>query len=106
MRILFAFLLFCLTVFAVCPETANADNHRRARDAVNAGEVLPLSAVLGIVRSQFSGRVMDVNLKRRAQSYVYQVKLLTPDGRLMRIAVDARTGRIGSVKGGSRKPKN
>jgi uncharacterized membrane protein YkoI len=48
---------------------------------------------------------MDVNLKRRGQSYVYQVKLLTPDGRLMRIAVDARTGRIGSVKGGSRKRK-
>ncbi|MFP6759963.1 MAG: PepSY domain-containing protein [Alphaproteobacteria bacterium] len=105
MRIFAALLLFCLTAFAVCPEVAYADNHRRARDAVNAGDVLPLSAVLGIVRSQFSGRVMDVDLQQRGQSMVYQVKLLTPDGRLMRISVDARTGRIGSVKGGSRKRK-
>ena len=103
MRIFAAFVIFFLTALAVCPETAHADNHRRARDAVTAGEVLPLSAVLGIVRSQFSGRVMDVDLKQRGQSMVYQVKLLTPDGQLMRISVDARSGQIRSVKGGSRK---
>lgn len=105
MRIFAALLIVALTALAVSPEFARADNHRRARDAVTAGDILPLSTVLGIVRGQFPGRVMDVDLKQRGRSWTYRVKLLTPEGQVMRISVDARTGAVGAVKGGARRER-
>jgi uncharacterized membrane protein YkoI len=94
MRNLAATIVIVLTTLIAWPDSGLADSHRRARDAVEAGEILPLGDVLGIVRGRYAGRVMDVDLKKGGGSWVYKVKLLTPDGQLKRISVDARTGRI------------
>ena len=101
-----AFLLaLALTVptvemIVVPPEIVYADSHRRARDAVGRGEIRPLEQVLAGVRSAYPGRVMDVDLRQRGDSWTYRIKLLTPDDAMMTINVDARTGRIQSVSGG------
>ena len=59
-----------------------------------------MSEVLSVVRSRFPGRVMDVNL---VGGRMYRVKVLTPSGEMMVVAVDARTARILSVRGGKRR---
>ena len=86
----------------VPPDPVYADSHRRARDAVGRGEIQPLERVLAGVRSAYPGRVMDVDLRQRGDSWTYYIKLLTPDDAMMSINVDARTGRILSVSGGRR----
>lgn len=87
---------------AIAPEPVYADSHRRARDAVGRGEIQPLEQVLAGVRSAYPGRIMDVDLRQRGNSWTYHIKLLTPDDAMMKINVDARTGRIQSVRGGRR----
>lgn len=97
-----ALLAPTIATIVVPPNPVYADSHRRARDAVGRGEIQPLEQVLAGVRSSYPGRVMDVDLRQRGDSWTYHIKLLTPDDAMMRIAVDARTGRIQSVSGGRR----
>lgn len=77
---------------------AAAADHNRARDAVRQQQIRPLGEVLAAVQGRYPGRVMDVQLE--SGQWVYLVKLLTQDGRVQVIAVDARTARILSVQGG------
>lgn len=66
----------------------------RARDAYRSGDVLPLSQILSGVRRQFPGKLLDANLSRRGDAYVYVIKLLDRDNRVRVIWVDAQTGGV------------
>ena len=104
LAILLLLTLFVPTVemIVIPPEIAFADGHRRARDAVGRGEILPLESVLAGVRGAYPGRVMDVDLRQRGDNWTYRIKILSPNDAIMNINVDARTGQIRSVKGGRR----
>ena len=42
-------------------------DHDRARQALQAGEILPLKAILARVEKEHPGQVMEVELERREQ---------------------------------------
>ncbi len=67
-------------------------DHDRARRAVQAGEVLPLQEVLSRLARRQPGQVLEVELERESGRWVYEIKLLQPDGRLRKLQVDARNG--------------
>jgi uncharacterized membrane protein YkoI len=77
-------------------------DHDRARQAVEAGEVLPLRTILERVEREYPGQVVDVELEREHESkdksgperWVYKIKLLRTGGALVKLKVDARTGAI------------
>jgi len=69
-------------------------DHDRARDALAAGEVMPLETVLDHLQRTLPGRVLDVELEREDGRWVYQVKLMRPGGRLTRVELDARTAEV------------
>ena len=71
----------------------------RARDAVRRGEILSLEQVAARVQSRYPGRLLDVRLDESRGSPVYHLKMLTRDGRVLRIAADARTAQILGVGG-------
>jgi uncharacterized membrane protein YkoI len=71
---------------------ASDDDHDRARQAVQAGEVLKLADVLERVAPSNPGQVLEVELEREDSQWVYEIKLLQPGGRLVKLQVDARTG--------------
>ena len=71
----------------------------RARDAVRRGEIRPLEDVLARVQKRYPGRVLDVDLDRSRPKWVYRLRVLTREGNVLRIAVDARTARIIGVRG-------
>lgn len=82
---------------SVCTNGAAArdrDDHERAREAVRAGEIAPLAAVLARIERSHAGQVLDVELEREHDRWTYRVRLLAPDGRLLRIEADARTGEV------------
>ena len=74
---------------------ADSDHdHDRARAALVAGEVLPLPAVLERVGREHPGQVLAVELEREHGRWIYELKLLQPDGGLLKLDVDARDGTV------------
>lgn len=76
------------------PALADRDDHDRARRALEAGEVLPLSEILAAVEAVRPGRVIEVELERDDGRWVYELELVAPDGRILEIEIDAATADI------------
>ncbi len=88
-----------LLLAAGLPASASAGgqgdhDHDRARAAVQAGEAMPLSALLGRLQRSHPGQVLEVELERQDGRWIYEVKLLQPDGQLLKLALDARTAAV------------
>jgi len=81
----------------------NAD-HDRARQAVEAGDVLPLRTILDRVEREYPGQVMEVELDREVGEWVYEIKLLRKGGALMKLKIHARDGTILGIKEKQGKP--
>lgn len=88
-------MLLTLGCAAIAPSHASdSGDHDRARQALEAGEVLPLSTVLELLARDTPGQVMEVELERYGGRWVYEIKLLRPGGTLVKLWVDARDGAI------------
>lgn len=73
-------------------------DHDRARQALVAGEILPLRVILERVEREQPGQVMEVELEQKHAAWIYEVKLLKPDGSLLKLKIDARNGGILDMK--------
>jgi len=65
-----------------------------ARDAVRAGEVMPLEQVLQQVEKNSPGKVLKVELEQKGGIWVYKIKLLRDNGTLSKLYFDARDGTL------------
>ena len=103
MRILAA-ILVAVVLAAGAPQTTLAQGvHNCARQAVRTGRILPLGVILARVRQRVAGRVVGVNLFGCPNGpFVYRLRLLTRNGRLAIVDVNARTGRIRGARGAGR----
>ncbi len=82
-------------VVLVAPQTrADNDDLDRLRDAVTRGEVMPLSALQDEVRRAFPGEIIRVELDEDDGRFIYEFKVLKPNGRLVEIEMDAKDGRV------------
>jgi uncharacterized membrane protein YkoI len=93
------YVVCTVTVIALWTSGATAwarggDDHERARQAVQAGQVLPLRTVLERLEREHPGQVLEVELERDGAQWVYEIKLLQPDGRLLKLLLDARTADV------------
>lgn len=75
------------------------DDHERARDALSAGEIQPLTAILGRAEQLLGGRMIEAELEREDGLWVYEVKLLRPNGRVVEALFDARSGELLAIEG-------
>jgi uncharacterized membrane protein YkoI len=66
----------------------------RAFEAVQRGEVLPLDKVLAGLGQRHPGELIGVELERRAGRWIYEVRLIDGNGRLIDLDIDARTGKV------------
>lgn len=79
------------------PATVTArerDDHDRARQAVESGQVLPLKAILARVEREHPGEVLEVELEQDDGVWLYEIKLLQAGGVLNKLKLDARTGAV------------
>jgi len=95
--------VFCALALAQISGLAHADSdHDRAREAMQAGEVLPLATILDGVAREHAGKILDVELDRDKDDgevyWVYKVKVLQAGGKLLKLKIDARTGALISRK--------
>ncbi|MCC6506518.1 MAG: PepSY domain-containing protein [Aquimonas sp.] len=95
-----ALLLPLFAALLACGSGASSasDDHERARQALEAGAVLPLRTILERVEREYPGQVIDVELERGQEKnlelWIYKVKVLRPGGSLVKLKVDARDGTI------------
>ncbi|HEX6017130.1 MAG TPA: PepSY domain-containing protein [Burkholderiaceae bacterium] len=75
----------------------------RVRDAVRAGEVMPFDALRERLRRSHPGDVLELELERENERWIYEVKLLQPDGRIVKLEVDARSGEVLRERQGKRR---
>ena len=73
---------------------ADDEDHDLARRALEQGRALPLADILAKVTPRVPGKVIEVELEVDDGTLVYDLKVLTPQGRLQEIEVDAATGKI------------
>lgn len=82
--------------------TAFADDehdHELARRALEQGKVLPLRTVLDKVEREVQGQALKVEFERDDDGrFVYKIRLLQPDGRVVKLKVDAVDGRVLGIK--------
>jgi uncharacterized membrane protein YkoI len=90
---LFPLLLPLLPVVARA-QFARAPDYEFAHDAVERGEILPLAEVLTRLHDSYPGRVVEVELEREDGMLIYEVELVTREGRLIEVEIDAVSGRI------------
>ena len=80
-------------VAASLPALAGSDQDR-ARAAVQAGQVLPLKTLLERLERDHPGQVLDVELEHDDGRWIYEIRLLQPGGRRVKLELDAATGEV------------
>lgn len=66
------------------------DDHERARQALQSGQILPLRTVLERLERSHPGKVLEVELEQKDGLWIYEVKLLQADGQLVKLMLDAK----------------
>ncbi len=101
MRNLFKYAALAFVLLASWPAVANDQDHARA--AVQAGEALPLNQVLARLGGSYPGRLIDADLRRDGNRWIYRIRLLDNNGTERRLIVDARNASVLSVREGGRR---
>jgi len=91
-------LLVIIMILGSLHVTRADDDHIEARRLLDSGEILPLEVILNNVRQTFPGRILDVELEKEDSHIVYEVEILGEDGVVSEIYINARTGKVLSVK--------
>lgn len=88
--------LCAITALSASPAMASSDGREaeRARTALAAGDILPLSAVLQRLSAQHPGHVLEAELDLEQNRWVYEIKLLPPQSGVVRLELDARDASV------------
>lgn len=84
--------LMLLSIYVLPVSGEETHDHDRARKALEAGEILPLSTVLKAIQEETPGQVMAVELERRNGQWIYEIKVLRAGGALVKHLVNAKDG--------------
>lgn len=71
-------------------------------DAVRAqksGDALPLRDILDEIGKSYKGEIVGIKFEKKKGVWIYEIKLVTPEGRYLEIYVDAKTSQILQVEG-------
>ena len=76
-------------------EAANCMSDRDARSAVQSGDAVSLSKMIKRIKSATGGEIVPTpKLCKQGGRLVYIVDVLTPDGKVTKLTVDAASGNI------------
>jgi uncharacterized membrane protein YkoI len=90
-----------LAALSMAPVWAD-DDREAAEAALRRGEVLPLDELLQHVRSNFAGSVLKIELEHEDDGeapWLYEVKLLTPEGDVLELQYNAGTLELLGLEG-------
>ena len=83
---------------AGAPLHAEPNDHDLARQALQQGKGLPLRSVLDKVEREHQGQVLKIEFEQEDGRFIYEIRLLQQDGRLVKLEVDASSGQVLKIK--------
>ena len=91
-------LLLLATFVSPALALADDDDQKIAREALSKGIIRPLSELLEKIETMYSGQILEVELESEDSDYgendeflIYEIKLLTPQGNVVKLKFDAKT---------------
>ena len=99
-----ALALALMLAFAAGDAQAQRGNNRGDRDqdiargALQRGEVLPMARFLTLVGQYLPGDVIEVELDTARDQLRYEIRVLTAEGQVRELRLDARTGAFISIE--------
>jgi hypothetical protein len=70
-----------------------------AQNQSGSGPAVSLKEVRRIVRRQFGGEILDTQLYETGGGWIYRVRVLQKDGRVVDVGVDGNSGQVVDVQG-------
>ena len=91
-----AYGLAALALLAVCSLAVARDlDQDEALRLRQQGVILPLEQLLQQALDRYPGaKLLEAELEEKHDVYIYEVELLTPQGVVRELGLDARTGRL------------
>jgi len=86
--------LIVSAILAAAPARADGLSAERVRALVERGEILALEEILKRNEASLDGRIIEIEIEQKRGAYVYEIKVLRPDGRYRELKIDARTGAL------------
>lgn len=83
-----------LLLSAALATFAGERDHDDARGLREQGEIVPLEQILQAASAQRPGRVVEVDLERKDDTYVYEIEILDAGGEVWELKYDARKGTL------------
>lgn len=88
-------------------EDDDEDNRRMAaRLARESGEIMGLAELMARVERRYVGRIVKVELDREDGRWVYEFRLLPPDGRMFKVELFAADGTLRRTEGRVQERRN
>lgn len=99
-------LLAAIAMLATIATTGMADSkgereHQRdkrdyetARELMLSADILPLEEIISRARAVHPGRVLETELERKGDTYIYELEILDQGGRVWEMKYDASTGTL------------
>ena len=84
-------LLLSLLLLAA---SAHSSEQRQARELMEQGEILPLTAIITHARAAQPGRILEVELERKSGRWLYELEVLDDQGQIWELKLDARSGDV------------
>jgi uncharacterized membrane protein YkoI len=83
-------------IFGFCGMSARgaSNDQDAARRALELGEIKPFDQILANVKSSLTGNIVSVEIDHSGPAWGYELRVLDRDGRIRRVRVDAKSGRI------------
>mgnify|MGYP001607091767 CR=1 FL=1 len=94
---LLTLLPLALALSVVPPIGAQADDdddaveHEEARRALEQGLVRPLEQIIVEARKHVQGDLIEVELERENDRYIYELEFIQPSGQIIELQLDAKT---------------
>jgi uncharacterized membrane protein YkoI len=82
-------------------ERAAREDHdqEKALGARERGEILPLNKVMAAANIGLLGEIAKIELEKEGGVWIYEFKIITPKGRMVKVSVDAKTGKLIEKRG-------
>lgn len=93
-------IVLCLLSASPMLRADNLDDagHELARQALEQGRVLPLRTVLEKIERDYQGQALKVEFEQDDGRFLYKIRLLQSDGRMVKLKVDAVDGKVLETK--------
>ncbi|MBS0478016.1 MAG: PepSY domain-containing protein [Proteobacteria bacterium] len=68
------------------------------REALRRGEFVPLPRILANAQARVRGEILKVEIEQESWGFKYEVKILSANGRVREVQLNARTGAVVAVE--------